>query len=151
MRSLLPLLLPFLPLVFSHAGREYTEEDISNLREKWALDIPFAGISTFAHLQHVYCLTEPHEKFDIAILGAPFDTAVTYRPGARFGPRAIRAASARQGESRGYNVRADINPFLSGVKILDCGDSMFRFFPDGKVTGRLTGDWGAGSSDITIR
>lgn len=41
----------------------------------------FSGISTFAHLKHVKCLTTPSELFDIAILGAPFDTAVSYRPG----------------------------------------------------------------------
>lgn len=44
---------------------------------KWG----FSGISTFAHLPHVRCLTTPNELFDIAILGAPFDTAVSYRPG----------------------------------------------------------------------
>ena len=37
--------------------------------------------STFAHLPHVKCLTHPEEDFDIAILGCPFDTAVSYRPG----------------------------------------------------------------------
>ena len=44
---------------------------------KWA----FSGISTFAHLKHVRCLTEPDVPFDIGIIGAPFDTAVSYRPG----------------------------------------------------------------------
>lgn len=70
----------------------------------------FSGISTFAHLPHVKCLTNLDEKFDIAIIGAPFDTAVTYRPGARFGPKAIRAASARQVGFRSFNARAGINP-----------------------------------------
>ena len=46
----------------------------------------FAGITTFAHLPFVNCLhptyaEEAKEKFDIAIVGAPFDTSVTYRPG----------------------------------------------------------------------
>lgn len=41
----------------------------------------FSGISTFAHLNHVKCLTKPDTLFDIAILGVPFDTAVSYRPG----------------------------------------------------------------------
>jgi len=46
----------------------------------------FAGITTFAHLPLVNCLHPVHaeesrEKFDIAIVGAPFDTSVTYRPG----------------------------------------------------------------------
>jgi len=82
----------------------------------------FSGISTFAHLPHVRCLQHPEEEYDIAILGAPFDTAVTYRPGARFGPRAIRAASARQTSFRGYNPRASINPYREWAKIIDCGD-----------------------------
>jgi len=60
--------------------------------------------------------------YDIAILGAPFDTAVSYRPGARFGPRAIRAGSARQTSFRGFNARANINPYTSWAKIIDCGD-----------------------------
>lgn len=42
--------------------------------------------------------------------------------GARFGPRAIRAASGRQSAMRGYNARALINPYKSWAKVLDCGD-----------------------------
>lgn len=41
----------------------------------------FSGIGSFAHLDYVKCLTNPAEHFDIAIVGAPFDTAVSYRPG----------------------------------------------------------------------
>ena len=41
----------------------------------------FSGVSTFAHLKHIRCLTTPYEPFDIGIIGVPFDTAVTYRPG----------------------------------------------------------------------
>lgn len=82
----------------------------------------FAGISTFAHLEYTSCLTKPSESFDIAIVGAPFDTTVGYRPGARFGPRAIRQASGRQSPSRGFNARAGINPYRSWAKIIDCGD-----------------------------
>ena len=42
--------------------------------------------------------------------------------GARFGPRAIRAASARQTSFRGLNPRRGLNPYTSPYKILDCGD-----------------------------
>ena len=42
--------------------------------------------------------------------------------GARFGPRAIRAASARQTSFRGFNPRAGINPYRGWARILDCGD-----------------------------
>jgi len=44
------------------------------------------------------------EKYDIAILGAPFDTATTARPGARFGPRGIRQGSRRLSPSVGWSV-----------------------------------------------
>ena len=42
--------------------------------------------------------------------------------GARFGPRAIRAASARQTSFRGFNPRRGLNPYSSPYFILDCGD-----------------------------
>lgn len=44
----------------------------------------FNGIGSFAHLDYVKCLTNPQEKYDIAIIGAPFDTAVSFRPGSYF-------------------------------------------------------------------
>ncbi|KXN88890.1 Putative agmatinase 1 [Leucoagaricus sp. SymC.cos] len=52
----------------------------------------------------------------------PFDTAVTYRPGARFGPYAIRSGSRRQRETRGYTMAWGVNPYDQGFKIVDCGD-----------------------------
>lgn len=88
------------------------------MRAQW----PFNGIGSFGHLPYVSCLTKPEELYDIAIIGAPFDTAVSYRPGARFGPRAIRQASSRQSALRGFNQRAGINPYRSWARILDCGD-----------------------------
>lgn len=41
----------------------------------------YSGVATFGHLPHLTCLTREEENFDIAIIGAPFDTAVSYRPG----------------------------------------------------------------------
>ncbi|KAI1484100.1 Arginase/deacetylase [Daldinia eschscholtzii] len=105
-----------------HQTREWSQEELDELEKKWGAEWGYAGISTFAHLQYHKCLTTPSELFDIAIIGAPFDTAVSYRPGARFGPRAIRAASARQTSFRGFNPRAGINPYASWARILDCGD-----------------------------
>ncbi|EPE35799.1 Arginase/deacetylase [Glarea lozoyensis ATCC 20868] len=54
------------------------EED---LKLRWEFDWSFGGISTFAHLPHVKCLTNPDVGYDVAIIGVPFDTAVSYRPG----------------------------------------------------------------------
>src|SRR5918999_1510558 len=49
----------------------------------------YTGVRTFARLPHV---TDP-DGVDAAIVGVPFDTATSFRPGARFGPEGIRAAS----------------------------------------------------------
>ncbi|QSS64025.1 agmatine ureohydrolase [Histoplasma capsulatum] len=73
----------------------------------------FSGVSTFAHLKHVKCLLEPDEHYDVAVLGVPFDTSVSFRPGAR------------------YNTRAAINPYLNWACILDCGDIPIMPFDNG--------------------
>ncbi|KAL8831284.1 MAG: hypothetical protein Q9191_000940 [Dirinaria sp. TL-2023a] len=101
---------------------DYPPSSAEDLRRKWDSDWPFSGISTFAHLKHVRCLSDREAFFDVGIIGAPFDTAVSYRPGARFGPRAIRAASARQIPFRGFNPRRGLNPYSTPITILDCGD-----------------------------
>ncbi|CDO70830.1 hypothetical protein BN946_scf184801.g22 [Trametes cinnabarina] len=86
-------------------------------------DSIFSGITTFARLPWVKCLgREKDAAFDIAFIGAPFDTGTSYRPGARFGPAGIRAGSRRLTLYGGYNVPLAVNPFLSGLKIVDCGD-----------------------------
>ncbi|EDR14453.1 agmatinase [Laccaria bicolor S238N-H82] len=86
-------------------------------------DAIFSGITTFAKLPWVQCLTrESHVPFDIAFIGAPFDTGTSYRPGARFGPAGIRAGSRRLTLYGGYNVPLQVNPFNSGLRVVDCGD-----------------------------
>jgi agmatinase len=58
-------------------------------------------------------------RVDVAIVGAPFDDAVSYRPGARFGPRAIRAATYTQGT---YSLQLDVEPF-EVLDVVDAGDA----------------------------
>ncbi|RVX66991.1 Guanidinobutyrase [Exophiala mesophila] len=111
---------------------------LDELKEKWDFEWAFSGISTFAHLKHVKCLSTPYEPFDIGIIGAPFDTAVSYRPGARFGPRAIRAASARQTTFRGFNHRAGINPYTAWPTLLDCGDIPITPFDNALALHQMT-------------
>ncbi len=53
----------------------------------------FAGISTFCRYPEIADVEPVNAPVDWAIYGAPFDGGVTYRPGARFGPRAVREAS----------------------------------------------------------
>jgi agmatinase len=58
-------------------------------------DSVFSGISTFGRLPYHQCLLNEDVKYDIAFIGAPFDTGTSYRPGARFGPSGIRQGSRR--------------------------------------------------------
>ncbi|CBX93992.1 hypothetical protein LEMA_P036660.1 [Plenodomus lingam JN3] len=78
----------------------YTSQHIipQGYREPDVTSPKFAGLATYANLPYVHCLAPEGydvEPFDIAILGAPFDTGVTGRPGARFGPQGIRSGSWR--------------------------------------------------------
>ncbi|KAE8130711.1 hypothetical protein BDV38DRAFT_276560 [Aspergillus pseudotamarii] len=83
----------------------------------------FSGLTTFAHLPYVNCLVDDQAHstpYDIAILGAPFDTGVTARPGARYGPGGIRLGSRRL---QGWNIYTGVNVFQSWAKMVDCGDA----------------------------
>lgn len=74
----------------------------------------YAGAATFARLPR----WDEVESADVVILGAPFDTGVSYRPGARFGPAHIREASRLL---RPYNPAQDIQPFAE-LQVVDGGD-----------------------------
>lgn len=84
----------------------------------------FGGIATFAHIPYANCYDPEFfekEKYDIAIVGAPFDSGVSYRPGARFGPNGIRMGSRRLAPA--YSVYRDgFDPYSNWAKIVDCGD-----------------------------
>ncbi|MBL0926539.1 MAG: arginase family protein [Phycisphaerales bacterium] len=53
----------------------------------------FSGLTTFGRYPRLDDVAPEHRPLDWIVFGAPFDSGVTYRPGARFGPRAIRAES----------------------------------------------------------
>src|SRR5881227_2091606 len=74
----------------------------------------FAGIRTFMRAPHVDDLT----GVDVAVFGIPFDTATTYRTGPRFGPEAIRSASAL---IRPYHPVHKVN-VAEALSIVDYGD-----------------------------
>jgi agmatinase len=82
-------------------------------------DLPsYLGSTTFQKLPLVpdgAALAE--RRPDVAIVGAPFDDAVSHRPGARFGPRAIRTASYHTGSVN--SLQLGIQPF----EWLDCVDA----------------------------
>jgi agmatinase len=78
----------------------------------------YVGGSTFQKLPLLTDAAALHARRpDVAILGAPFDDAVSHRPGCRFGPRAIRAATYHAGSIN--SLQLGIQPF----EWLDCVDA----------------------------
>jgi agmatinase len=75
----------------------------------------FTGPRTFARLPQVAI---PSDGIDAAIIGIPFDTATSFRTGARFGPEAIRSASALL---RPYHPSLDVEVF-GALSVVDGGD-----------------------------
>ncbi len=59
---------------------------------------------------------------DVAIVGAPFDEGTSSRPGARFGPRAIRMAPTAWSPTDAWSIQLDVEPY-SILKVVDAGDA----------------------------
>jgi formimidoylglutamase len=81
----------------------------------------YAGPATFAQRP---LLTEPEQldrwQPDVAVVGAPWDDSTTNRPGARFGPRALRALAYMSGT---YHLDLGIEIFEE-LEVVDYGDAM---------------------------
>ena len=75
----------------------------------------YAGSSTFVRLPELRDV----ERCDVAILGVPFDGGVSFRPGARFGPTAVRQASRAIRPQ--YHPEFDVQPFAR-MQVADAGD-----------------------------
>ncbi|HET6171421.1 MAG TPA: agmatinase [Gaiellales bacterium] len=84
-------------------------------------DRGFSGVSlTFAR-QPIALTPEDLAGADVAVLGAPFDLAVTYRPGTRFGPRAVRLAEDVGRDGR-PSIELGIDPYKE-LSVVDYGDA----------------------------
>ena len=80
----------------------------------------YAGATSFMRRKY----TRDLNGVDVAVTGIPLDTATTNRPGTRFGPRAIRAASTIMAWERPYGMEFD--PF-DKLAVIDYGDCFFDF------------------------
>ncbi|NBH04206.1 agmatinase [Amycolatopsis sp. SID8362] len=85
----------------------------------------FAGFATFARLPRI----DQVERADVAVVGVPFDSGVSYRPGARFGPAAVREASRLL---RPYHPELDVSPFEE-KQVVDAGDIAVNPFNIGEA------------------
>jgi agmatinase len=74
----------------------------------------FGQIATFMLLP----VAESPAGLDVALLGIPYDGGVSYRPGARFGPRAVREQSSL---IRPWHPVLKVHPF-ERLRVADCGD-----------------------------
>ena len=95
--------------------KEIRIEENGNLGPINAAQIPrYAGAGTYARLPRL----DQVQQADIKIVGIPFDTGVSYRPGARFGANHVRESSRL---IRPYNPATDTSPFAQS-QVADAGD-----------------------------
>jgi len=90
-----------------------------------AVELPYAGVKTF--LKSDRRAVEDVADRDVAVLGVPYDGAVSNRPGARYGPEAIRRASGWWAYLSGYkggltNMRTERTVDYDDLSLADCGD-----------------------------
>ena len=90
----------------------------------------YAGAVSFMRRKYTRDLT----GVDLVVTGVPLDTATTNRPGTRFGPRAIRAASTIMAWERPYGMEFD--PF-DKLAVVDYGDCHFDFGVPDAVPGEI--------------
>jgi agmatinase len=89
----------------------------------------YAGPATFARLPRL----DEVGRADVAVVGVPFDSGVSYRPGARFGGNAIREASRLL---RPYNPAQDVEPFVR-QQVVDAGDLAVNPFSIDEAIGQI--------------
>ncbi|KAG5422327.1 hypothetical protein I9W82_001422 [Candida metapsilosis] len=103
-------------------ARYQDKDDVSDIEMDQNM---FGGIVTYAHLPHFNCFKGNSGKpIDVAIVGAPFDTGVSFRPGARFGPDAIRSTAKRLSYSskKSSSKKRSTSDNFNKYSIVDCGD-----------------------------
>jgi agmatinase len=95
----------------------------------------FAGPPTFALLPR----RDEVDRCDVAIVGVPFDSGVSYRPGARFGPGAVRQGSRLL---RPYHPGLAVAPF-GRQQVADAGDIACNPFDIGEAVAQIEAGAGA--------
>jgi agmatinase len=89
----------------------------------------YAGLATYARLPRL----EDVPRADIAVLGIPFDSGTSFRPGARFGPEAVRAGSRLL---RPYHLALDVEPWTT-LQVADAGDVSATPFDIAEAVGQI--------------
>lgn len=84
----------------------------------------FAGVCTFCRFPMLELVQKEHRPVDWVVYGVPFDGGVTFRPGARFGPRAVREASQY---IKSYSIEQGVN-ICEVLSLADGGDAPIQPF-----------------------
>lgn len=82
----------------------------------WRWEMTYGGALSFCRRKYSRDLTGA----DVVVSGIPYDSAVTYRPGARLGPRAIRAGSVQLAELQHFPTGIEPSAHLSVIDYGDC-------------------------------
>lgn len=127
----------------SQVDQAFTRDDLKGL----SFENTFGGATSFLRRRY----TKDLAGVDLVVTGVPFDQAVTNRPGARLGPRAIREASTLQTYDPPYGWGFDP---LSDFAIADYGDLAFDYadvaaFP-ATLEAHIAAIIGAGPGTITL-
>ena len=116
----------------TQVDQAFTRDDPRGL----SFENAFGGATSFLRRRYSKDLA----GVDVAVTGIPFDQAVTHRPGARFGPRAIREASTLQPYDPPYGWGYDP---LSLLHVVDYGDMAFDYANTREVPFRIEAHLGA--------
>jgi agmatinase len=95
-----------------------------------ATDPTYAGALSFMRRKY----TKNLRDVDAVVWGVPFDAAVSNRPGTRFGPRAIREASALFDNDPQYPFHRDL---FADFAVIDYGDCLFDYGDHPKIPGAI--------------
>ncbi len=98
---------------------------------RYPANLPSVGLATF--FRSPVCEDLSRIDADVAFLGIPYDGGIGFRPGTRFGPREIRSFSVRYSAWGGHGANGywDVNQrkrYLSGVRMVDCGDIDIAYY-----------------------
>ena len=101
----------------------YTKRDFAKL-PKYSKDTPPPSVLKPRFISESSLIRAPFEydlsKVDVAMVGVPFDLALTHRSGTRFGPKELRVQSGNQ--LRGINQITNVSPHTTPLRVRDVGD-----------------------------
>ncbi len=134
-------------MALEDAAKQVDQAFTRESRRGLSYENAFGGATSFLRRRY----SKELAGVDIAVTGIPFDQAVTHRPGTRFGPRAIREASALQAFDAPFGWGYDP---LSEFAIVDYGDMAFDYADVSRVPAciqaHIAGIIGAGAAAITL-